>query len=195
MGQGFRTAEQPHGRRAGGRIDQAQRSGCENGWSAQVGQHELHLCTRCAKLIGQPVPPLGRSGFARRLVRRARAGAPAQQAAGQPSEAGSACAGQQQAVGADTEALHLGSFLSVFATPTAQARAAAEISAAGTPSWEQAAAPQAEAPSGCFAEAYPDAPQLLAGAASSFEAGRVRLWLVPFRGINPEGCPPQVSAS
>jgi hypothetical protein len=43
-----------------------------------------------------------------------------------------------------------------------------------------------------YAAAYPEAEQLLGATIQGLKSGRIRLWVVPFRALNPEGCPPQV---
>jgi hypothetical protein len=45
-----------------------------------------------------------------------------------------------------------------------------------------------------FAEAHPDAARRMAAAVDAFEAGLLRVWVVPFSALNPDGCPPQFYA-
>jgi len=45
-----------------------------------------------------------------------------------------------------------------------------------------------------FVEAHPDAAHRMTAAVAAFESGALRVWLVPFHALNPEGCPPQFYA-
>ncbi len=47
---------------------------------------------------------------------------------------------------------------------------------------------------GLFIAAYPEAVSALGRAAQGLRTGRIKLWVVPFRALNPEGCPPQFYA-